>query len=316
MWALALLLLLIGLLVVLVALALRHTWIRMLVLPGWPTRERVVENCKLGLLWLTLGALSLMIWLQATSLFPLDLRSAIVNGVFWGSVLTIIVSVASARRVRKSRRRADWVREAPKKGRHQAWLMLGVLLFGTWIPLIGLGSSGFAFRSSTQILERQLEFSVVIGDIPLVRSWAFSVMCEYSDFRTGAPWDDDIRVDIEVRTSSGDLVAADQLDLSIIAGGFWMIVPIPTRQYNFLYIPALAPGLFLFNLTSTFDKPIRTTVTQIGQPLQDLLFMIGAMGTILFIIGACYLRRRDRVSAPAYQRRPPGPTPTSSCPLT
>lgn len=309
LWALAFLLVLISLLFILIVVVLRYAWIHFLVSPGWPTRARLAENCKFGLLWLAIGALSVLIWLQATCLFPLDVRSAVMNGVVWGSVLTVVVSVASSVRARKVHRGVGWVREGPKKGRRWAWLLLGVLLLGTWIPLFTTyGSYGYALPTPTQILDRQLDFSVVIRDTPLVSSWTFSVLCRYSDFRTEAPWDDDIRVDIEVRNSSGDLIFVGQLDLSIIHAGFWMIVPIPATQYNSQRIPVPAPGLFLFNLTSTFDKPIHTTVIQAGQPLSNLLFIIAAVGTTLFVIGACHLRRRDRFDLSVFEGRLPSTT--------
>lgn len=294
-WHIMLLILLILLLVLLIVVVLQRNWIR-IVLPGFPSRERLVENLKFGLLWLVIVVVNILIWMQVDALTSLTWFDAIINGFIWGSLITLGVSITS--HLRGQKRRVDF----PSIGkiftsRQYVWLFLVLILISTVIPYLGvLWNYGEIKERSQQSLDGSLEFSIPIFDSLLINRRQISVSGKYFSFPTHMTWaDDDIMIHITVRDEGGVLVASTELDLNIIRDSVWFLVHLPASQMGSAILQVPVPGLYTLNLTTEFEKTVLITVVQMWQPLMDILFIIAALGGFSFIVGAVGLCRRSRV---------------------
>ncbi len=294
-WHIALLILLIVLLMLLIFVVLQRNWIR-LIFPGFPNRERLIENGKIGLLFLVVIIITLLIWIQIAALTALPLYDAFFNGGFWGSVITLGVSIASYLRGRKDRVSTD-VPKVDKNvtRRRYAWFLLVLLLIGSTIPYLVVFGNYNAVREGSQMsLDGSLEFSTSMLDYPLVSQQQFWVYAQYLSFPSNVSWAfDNISIQIDVRDDSGVLVSSTELYLNAIRSSVWLFVRSPASQTGGTILQVPGPGLYFFDLTTEFDQSVQITVVQMWQPLMDILFIIAALGWTGFIAGAVWLSRRQ-----------------------
>jgi hypothetical protein len=175
------------------------------------------------------------------------------------------------------------------------YVLLVVLLICTLTPyLVTLWNYNTVIMTSNKTLQGTLEFSAPIVNNPLLE-WSYWVYAEYADFRTGPPWDDDIRINIEVQNDTGHIVTSIELDLNIHSQNFLLG---KFRQYGSLILPVPAPGIYVINMTTEFDQPVQVAVVHRWQPLMDILFIIAIIGGLTFVAGICSLLiRRRRVTS-------------------
>lgn len=175
------------------------------------------------------------------------------------------------------------------------YFLLAVLLICTLTPYLAtLWNYNTVIMTSNKTLQGTLEFSVPIVNKPLLE-WSYWVYAEYKDYRTEPPWDDDIRINIEVQNSTGHIVTSIELDLNIHSQNFLLGT---FRQYGSLILPVPAPDIYVINMTTAFDKPIQVAVVHRWQPLIDILFIITIIGGITFVAGifSPLIRRRRATS--------------------
>ena len=171
------------------------------------------------------------------------------------------------------------------------YILLAVLLICTVTPyLVTLWNYNTVIVTSNKTLQGNLEFSAPIVNNPLLE-WSYWVYAEYADFRTGPPWDDDIRITIEVRNSTCQIVTSVELDLNVVSQNFLLGT---YRQFGSLILPVPAPGVYAINMTTEFDQPVLVAVVHRWQPLMDILFIIAIIGGLTFVANICSLLIRRR----------------------
>ncbi len=173
------------------------------------------------------------------------------------------------------------------------YILLAVLLICTVTPYLAtLWNYNTIIVTSNKTLQGNLEFSAPIVNNPLLE-WDYWVYAQYTDFRTGPPWDDDILITIEVRNSTGQIVTSLELDLNVVSQNFLLGT---FRQFGSLILPVPAPGVYVINMTTDFDQPVQVAVVHRWQPLMDILFIIAIIGGLTFVAGiwSIFISRRRK----------------------